>query len=352
VVAAGLWLTLSAEAADKPRHATRVTTSDDGVVVVGGSDDTTFEAGDKTVRIEHVGHHGLHVSVDDGGSGVVRIFSDASVGPNERIVGDVVAVFGNADVSGEVSGDVVAVLGQVRLHHGATVDGDVVSVGGRLLQEDGTSVNGETVSIGLLPFAWSLPALPILLAIVAMWWLLSAGVGWLFVRLFPVPAARVAVTCARRTALSLVIGILSLPLMFVATVLLFVTVIGIPLAILLPPMYTITSFLGQLIAGSVLGCKLMRRPITESTPLGAPLAAGALFVALFFVAAAAFSVVEATRFTALFFGLLGALFSLALSSIGTGAFLLSRFGSQPVVPATTYYGSPPPSSVTATPAGA
>src|SRR5262245_58424207 len=230
---------MSADASDKPRHATRVTASDNGLTIESSSGDTTFEAGGKTVHIGTDVHHGVTVSVDDGGSGVVRIFSDATVAPNERVIGDVVAVFGNADVSGDVSGDVVAVLGQVRLHKGAVVDGDVVSVGGRLQQEDGVSVNGETVSVGLLPFAWSLPALPVLLGIVAAWWLVSAAVGWLFVRLFPVPSARVAITCARRTALSLVLGILSLPLMLVATVLLFVTVVGIPLAILLPPLYSI-----------------------------------------------------------------------------------------------------------------
>jgi hypothetical protein len=124
-------------------------------------------------------------------------------------------------------------------------------------------------------------------------------------------------------------------------------VVGIPLAILLPPMYSITSFLGQLIAGSVLGCKLMRRPITEHSELGGPLAIGALFVGVFFAAAAGLSVIESARIAALFFGLLGVLISLALSSIGTGAFLLSRFGTQPLVPEAPTYGSPPPGPLTA-----
>src|SRR5262245_41995914 len=94
-VVASLCLAMSAAASDKPRHATRVTASDDGVTIESSSGDTTFEAGGKTVHIGTDVHHGVTVSVDDGGSGVVRIFSDATVAPNERVIGDVVAVFGN-----------------------------------------------------------------------------------------------------------------------------------------------------------------------------------------------------------------------------------------------------------------
>src|SRR6185295_19408174 len=96
----------------------------------------------------HVKHDvidkGLTVDLADEGEGVVRMFSDALVPAGERVTGDVVALFGNADVEGEVTGSVVAVMGSIRLSPDAKVDGDVVTIGGGLDQTDGSNVGGQT----------------------------------------------------------------------------------------------------------------------------------------------------------------------------------------------------------------
>lgn len=85
------------------------------------------------VRVARRLSRGIHIEVDDGGTGIVRVFSDAVVQADERIAGDVVAVFGSVEVLGQVDGDVVAVMGSVHLRDSAVVDGDVVSVGGALV---------------------------------------------------------------------------------------------------------------------------------------------------------------------------------------------------------------------------
>ena len=80
---AGLLCAFVVQAADKPRHATRVTASDDGVTVENGSEDTTITS--DVIHIVRDSGHGFHLRMDDGGNGVVRIFSDATVPAGQRV---------------------------------------------------------------------------------------------------------------------------------------------------------------------------------------------------------------------------------------------------------------------------
>lgn len=282
------------------------------------------------IRIEGDGWtRDLNVEVDDGGSGLVRMWSDIRVDADEVVDGDVVAIFGSVEVAGHVTGEVVSVFGSVRLLDGAIVDGDVVSVGGALDQAEGATTNGQTVSVGLLPVTWGMPALPVLLAVIGALWLTALFVGWLFALLFPGRFVRAAATASRRTGLSLLIGIVSGPAMLLAVVLLFVTVIGIPLGLVLPLVYLVLKVAGYAVASYLLGCKLLRRRVGEGGIPG-PMAAGITFVTSFFVIAAIFvATTGLSRAGALFFGLLGGLVAFGLTVIGIGAVLLSRFGREP-----------------------
>lgn len=269
------------------------------------------------------------VVVDAGNAGLVRLFADAEVPAGRRVEGDVVAVFGSVDVGGVVSGNVVAVFGSVRLRPGASVDGDVVAIGGVLDHAPGATVSGESVSIGFFPIAWGLPTLPVLLFTVLLGWLLTLFMGWLLALVFPDRTLRIAVTASRHTAGSFFLGVLSAPMFVIALVLLFITVIGIPLAFLLPLLYALMVWAGQIAASYVLGCKLMRRRLGQGGLIG-PVVGGTLFVALFFVAGAALATPPGfARTLSLFFTLLGILLAVGLSTIGTGALLLSRFGGRP-----------------------
>lgn len=268
----------------------RISISDRGIVVErGGSSDTTLEwstdDADRTTRdrIRHRirdrirGGSGL-VEIDDSGTGIVRIWSDAHVPAGKIVDGDVVAVFGSVTVDGEVSGDVVAVFGSVHLNSGAKVEGDVVSIGGALDQAEGVTIHGESVQLGFSPFTWGLPGISVLLFAVAAGWLVSMFVGWIFALLFPAGMLRVATVVERRPAASFFLGVLSVPGFFVALVLLCITVIGIPLGVLLPMIYVLMGYLGQLAATCVLGARLSRRSLADG--LMTPLLVGTLFVAV------------------------------------------------------------------------
>lgn len=306
---------------DSGRVVKKIRVSSDGVEVVRGDEDTT------AIRISEI--DGPEIHVDTRGAGVVRLFSDAHVEAGERVDGDVVAVFGSVRIEGEVTGNAVAVFGSVELGPRSAVSGDAVAVLGSLDDEDGSRVAGESVSIGLLPMTFGLPPLPFVLATIALGWMVSVFFGWMFALLFPERLARVAETASRRTALSFALGVLSGPIAVVATVLLLVTVVGVVLAVFMPFVFVVFVYAGQIAATYLLGCKLLRRAPGVGSAM-APIAAANTLVAMFFtIGAVLWTATGMVRSIALFFDLVGAMLLLGLTCIGTGAFLLSRFGSAP-----------------------
>ena len=260
---------------------------------------------------------------------IVRLFSDAVVEPGDRVDGDVVAVFGSVRVEGEVEGSTVAVFGSVDLRRGAVVHGDAVAVGGVLREGDGSRVRGQTVQVGFLPLTLGLPGLPMVLSMIILFWLVSLFFGWLAAALFPARLARVAVTASRRTLASLLLGIASGPLACMAVIVLLITVVGIPIAVLLPLVYIAVLYAGQLAATYVLGCKLMRRRLGVGG-VTLPLSSGSMLVAsIFGFSAILWETPGDTRKVGFFFLLVGLLLVMGLTTIGAGAFLLSRAGSRP-----------------------
>jgi cytoskeletal protein CcmA (bactofilin family) len=296
-----------------------------------------------------IGVHGPGIVVDTDGAGLVRVFADAEVPAGERIEGDVVAVFGSVLVEGTVSGNVVAVFGSVRLAPESSVEGDVVAIGGGLDQARGATVGGESVSLGFLPTALGMPALPVLLISVFIGWLLSIYVGWIVTLLIPERMLRVAATASRRGVASFFLGLVSTPLMLFSCMLLLITVIGIPIALLLPLLFVLMAWAGQIASTYVLGSRLLHRRLGQGGAMR-PILAGALFVALFFAAGAVLATPPGfPRTAALFFSLLGVLLVFCLTTIGTGAFLLSRFGTRP--PDVSFEREPGPAAIPQIPAG-
>ena len=288
---------------------------------------------------------GSSVIVNTGDAGLVRLFADARVPAGQTIPGDVVAVFGSVDVGGTVEGDVVAVFGSVRLRGGANVQGDAIAIGGVLDQPPDAHVSGQSVAVGLMSPGWGVPTLATLLTVVLLGWLVTLVLGWLLALLFPARMLQIGSTASRHSAGSFFLGLLSAPLFVIALVLLFITVVGIPFALLLPFVYLLAIWAGQIAGSYVLGCKLLRRQPGEGGLMG-PILVGTFLVAVCFGLGAGFAVPEGLpRTLSLFFTLLGMLLIVGLSIIGTGALILSRVGSRPAQPA-----SPAATPVAGTPA--
>lgn len=285
--------------------------------------------------------HAPFVHIDADASDLVRVFDDAHVRKGERVLGAVVAVFGSVTVEGQVDGDVVAVFGSVMLEPGAQVEGDVVAVGGAVRQPAGAVVNGESVSLSFLPMAWGFPTTATLLIAVALGWVVTLLMAFLLFSLFRDRMMRVAETASRRTGVSLAIGVMSIPLFLFSFVLLLVTLIGIPIALVLPFAYGFAVWAGQIAVTYVLGCRLLRRGLGEGAPW-APLVAGTLVVAAFSILSTVLSgPTGPIRTIGMFFGLVGTVLLFGLSVVGTGALIVSKFGSPPFEAATA--AGPPPS---------
>ena len=180
----------------------------------------------------------------------VRVFGDVVVNEGEEVSGEVVAVLGSVRVNGEVSRDVVAVLGSVDLGPHGVVHGDVVTVGGQLRKATGARVGGNETEVSLgggVHIPWIQGWGPfyfggfgpvarligttfriVLLALAACIALVVAR------RAVDGAAQRVADEPVRATLVGLAAWVLFVPMFTLTAMVLSISIVGIPLLILLP----------------------------------------------------------------------------------------------------------------------
>jgi hypothetical protein len=255
---------------------------------------------------------------EDKGERVV-VGGSARVEANE-VVTKVVAVGGSVTVLGHVLGEAVAVGGSVKLHPESRVDGDAVAIGGTVTVQEGARLGGSNVSVGGEPVAWIVGLLSPLWAsalLVSFAWtraLLLFVIVLLVVLAFPTRVASVRTFLASRPGISSLAG-LALLLGFVPlSVLLAVTIIGLPL-IPVAVMLLIALFLfGITVCALWLGERI---PLLQEnkTPLKAAALGGAVLVVVGLIPWIGTAVI-----------VLAAL-------MAAGATLLSRFGQRVSVPA-------------------
>jgi hypothetical protein len=158
---------------------------------------------------------------------------------------------------------------------------------------------------------------------------LFLGLGALVAVLFPERLGRVSATVSRRTLLSLVLGVLSLPLLPILAVLLCITVIGIPVAVLLLLLYPVAAFVGYVASSALIGARLRGRGVTEQ-PIWPSTLLGILFVGLFFLLAGVLSTVQMDGGVLRVMGFVLMGVGLVIGSVsvllGLGALFLSRLG--------------------------
>lgn len=198
----------------------------------------------------------------------IRIFGDVSVGRDEEISQQVVAVLGSVRVDGVVGGEVVAVLGSVDLGPEAVVRGDIVAVGGRVRRAPGAQTHGSVTEVSVAdwnfgvgisprpmdwwgPFHWSgnFGAVPRLIGSTfrVMLLLLLTGIAFLIARGTVESAAqRVNDNPIKATVIGLLAEVLIPPVLLLTAIVLAITLIGIPLLLLLPFLVLILIFLAIL----------------------------------------------------------------------------------------------------------
>ena len=246
----------------------------------------------------------------------VTFFSENVIGAEEKVVrkavaimGDLridgevrryaVAVMGSVTINGKVGGEVVAVMGDVVLGPKAEVDGDVVAIGGTLQRDPGAIVRGEVTRVGVGKLSVAKLQTP---SALRAWWDhalghgalfgFGAGLGWLAVPVllalgfyallalvFPGGIRRTGDMLVQRpgaVVLSALLTLMALPVLFI---LLLVTVVGIPVALLgLPAGIVVGVAFGKAAIYGLVGRKLMqdRAPLAVSVLIG-----GVVFALLF-----------------------------------------------------------------------
>ena len=313
-------------------------------------------------------------------SDIVQMGVDVHIAADERVEGNVVVISGNIQVEGEVKGDVVAVLGDVTIDgyvHGSAVApfGKVQVNPGGVVRKDvaasavdklpGSLVGGRTNYTGVrLPsgvnvlrgFAFALLLFHIGLAVFVVFLIL---LGHVFAaKNIAAIRARISTNGIKSFIIGLLAEFLGLPVLFV---LLLITVIGIPVALLvLPVAVAVAMILGLAGFGLMLGEKLADNTgFHLPTQLGRTVA-GAGAVLLLVVFGALLVLTFRTPISVIgwtIFGIGHAVIFIAVTT-GLGAVVLTRFGTRPKqapaaavapVPAPANPSSPPPGEFFATP---
>jgi hypothetical protein len=193
---------------------------------------------------------GQSIEIDSGETAGEAVCIGCSIKIAGSVDGDAVSVGGRIEImpGGVVDGNAISVGGRVDVASGGVVNGDAVAVGGRVHVDEGGVVDGQRSSVGwgagwfggptsgFLPFDFSSDFSDFFWTILrAILLALFAAIAVLFAR-GPVERASRRVDDEPWKALvaGLLTQLLFFPVLILATVILAVSVIGIPLLVLVP----------------------------------------------------------------------------------------------------------------------
>ncbi len=276
---------------------------------------------------------------------LVVVGGDATIAAGATVNCQVVVWGGNLDLAGKVVKDVVVLGGNTHLRSSAEIDGRLQSFGGVVTQEAGALIKGG-VSQGFS--ASSSPGAPRFGGDVPLWAIVvefyrgvvrtvlgSLGFGLLallVVLVFPEQTARVRATLTNAPAQSGGLGLLTGVAVPVLMVIATITVCLIPLAFVAAVLFSAALALGWIALGALVGDRLV---ISLKLANLSPAVSAALGTMLLSLVAAIVSWVPCVGWVA----------PVIMAAAGLGAVTLTRFGTQPYLPA-----SPAPPAVPSQPA--
>lgn len=239
---------------------------------------------------------------------------DATVAAGTE-VDNVVVLSGDAHIAGRVTETVVAIGGSIYLEPGAEVYGDAVSLGGTINLQGDARIGGQQVSMG----SFSLDDIHIgpffsnwLGFNLSVWRLLSLlFLGLIVFWLVPQQVNRSSAAAELNPLRSVVFGLLGYLALIPMTILLLITVLGIPLIPILWLLVVAGRLLGQVCLGLLAGRWLAPKLNLQTTDVYQMLL-GLLVLGLI---------------TAI--PVVGGLASLFYGLVGFGAALWTRFGTKP-----------------------
>jgi hypothetical protein len=284
---------------------------------------------------------------------VISFGGNVTIEQGVRIDGDVVVFGGNLSLAGNAMRDVTIFGGNVTLEATAVVERDVVTMGGNVDQKEGATVKGR-VTRGESGFTRPVPPVPPAVAPTVFASGLAGGLmgaAWAFVRavlyalalaalgalvvVFLPQQARQVIDVSQKSAMpSLGVGCLTIFVAITLSILLIITICGIPFGVFLLIAFAVASAFGWIAVGWLVGEKIMDSvKVRESwkTPV--------ITVIVGVILLAVVSAVPIVGWiVSMFFGLLG-----------LGAVVLTRFGTRPYPMPVTVAVSSVPAVVAPTP---
>jgi len=294
---------------------------DDGVVITDEDGDTMHLDWDEAIGIETVGED------------VVRMGNDVHVPEGQVVEGDAVAIMGDVRVDGYVEGDAVAVGGSLILGPNGRVDGDGVSIGGSV-ENNGGVIRGETVSIGFGTGWCNGPGFVVgsffsharRFGLLVIWLIVLVLLGALLIAIVKRPVDIVSDRVRREAFFNGLIGLLTWALVIPVMILLVVTVIGIPIAILLPFVFVIMLLLGFIGVAVAIG---QRFAGGDGGSAYRAMGMGVIILYGLWIIGALFKMGPGPiHFAGSIFGFLGMAVVFVAATVGLGAVITSRFGTR------------------------
>ena len=300
----------------------------------------------------------LEIDANERARDVIVIFGDLEI--NGEVDKDVVVVMGSAKVSGRVEGQATVVGGSLRVGPDARIDRAVTVVGGTITDPN-DRIDGITQEISFGPWGnfgdwgdfswggWGPSDEPPWYDVVS----LSIRTGFLLLLMFLILliANRRVTRVAERARLEpwkagmvgILVEVLILPIGLIAALILFISVIGIPvLAVLLPlSLFAFAAILCLGYAGVAvaLGNAASRRPAAATLPSFVALIVGLILIQSWQIVGEALTMVGGFfGFTAYLLVIGGFFLKYTVWTVGLGAIFLERFS--PLEPA--YPTGPPP----------
>lgn len=268
---------------------------------------------------------------------------DFTVGSGETFSGNLLVLRGDVDLFGRVSGNVVALDGDVIVHSGARVAGDALAIGGRI-RELGGVVSGERRALGGSPAVVASPRGPLRSALTSLAGLtgvlVTLGLLGFGTVLFARPnleiiSDTVSHSLFRSFLTGLLAQVLVIPtfgMLITGLVLSVVGILLVPFMIIVFPLLLVAAIVGGFLGVThAMGETHLRRRMAAGVMVGSAnsyryLATGLAGVAAVWLAWILFGwvpVAGSLMFAAAF------LATWLLATVGFGACLLSRAGIRP-----------------------
>jgi len=185
---------------------------------------------------------------------VIVVYGSADV--QTDVDGSVIVVFGKATVNGKVSGDVVSVLGELDIKDNTRVKGNLVSFG-KLKKANNVSVLGTNVAINI-DFISLFKSNGIIINTMIIYALLTLIAGLILISIFTARYRNISNSLGRRSSRRMILGVLVvISCTIVLAFLIFLIVV--------PILYTLLFMFADIIASIYVGAIIFKNNYEKTT---------------------------------------------------------------------------------------